>query len=292
MSAEAALGAGFRPTSRSRRARPWRRPKVALPAALLGVLAVLAAGAPLLAPYGPNEQDLMSVLQGPSADHWFGTDSVGRDQLSRLLFGMRTSLLASAEAVTLAVVIGVPSGLVAGYRGGRLDAAASRVNEAIMSVPGLVLALTVVAVLGPGLSNSMLAVGVVLTPMLFRIGRAAALEVKQNTFVEAAVSIGCPGRRILWRHIAPNSLAPLIVQISLLFGYAIVAESSLSYLGLGVRAPDPSLGAMLASAYTRLDLQYLILWPGVALCLLVVGFILLGDGLREALSVNHRGGRR
>jgi peptide/nickel transport system permease protein len=292
VSAGTASVAGLRASFGRSRTRLLRHPKVVLPASLLGVLVVLAVGAPVFAPYGPNEQDLMQVLQGPSADHWFGTDSVGRDQLSRLLFGMRTSLLASSEAVALAVAVGVPTGLLAGYRGGRLDAAASRVNEAIMSVPGLVLALTVVAVLGPGLFNAMMAVGVVLTPMLFRISRAAALEVKENTFVEAAVSIGCPHRRILWRHVAPNSIAPLIVQISLLFGYAIVAESSLSYLGLGVRAPDPSLGAMLAAAYTRLDLRYLILSPGIALCLLVVGFILLGDGLRESLSVHHRGGRR
>jgi peptide/nickel transport system permease protein len=130
----------------------------------------------------------------------------------------------------------------------------------------------------------MLAVGIVLTPMLFRIGRAAALDVTQHTYVEASRSIGCRDRRILWRHVTPNAVGPLIVQVSLLFGYAIVAESSLSYLGLGVQPPQPSLGSMLAAANTHLDLGYLLYFPGVALCLLVVGFILLGDGLRDQLS--------
>lgn len=254
---------------------------------LLLVLVVILLG-PLFV-VAPNEQDLVNALASPSGDSWLGTDELGRDQVSRMLHGGRTTLLASFQAVTLAVVIALPLGLIAGYLGGWIDSVLSRFNDALMSVPGLILAVTVVAVLGPGLTGAMIAVGVIMAPLLYRIVRGATLTVRAETFVEASRAIGCTHARIMFRHVLLNIVPPVLVQITLLLGVAMVAESGLSFLGLGVRPPTPSWGGMLRTAFNNLySGRHLMFPPGIAIALTVFAFSQLGDGLRDALAAGRR----
>jgi len=269
--------------------RRFRRDKVAVVAlGFLVLLVLVAIFAPLVAPYPPNEQNLLIRLQRPSWDHLLGTDQFGRDQLSRLIFGARTSLVASLEAVAIGVVFGVPLGLLAGYFGGWVNAVLDRLSDALMSVPGLVLALTVVAVLGPGLSNAMIAIGVILMPRFFRITRATTQEVREETFIEASRALGCRPRRILWKHIFPNTVSPVVVQSSLTLGTAILAEASLSFLGLGVRPPTASWGSMIftASSVFYTD-SFLVVAPGVAIMLTVLAFSIVGDAARDAMGAGR-----
>lgn len=279
-------------------ARRWRdRPfisrfiasrKAMFSATFLLLLIILLIVGPLFV-LPPNKQDLMNALASPSGDSWLGTDELGRDQVSRMLHGGRTTLLASMQAVTLAVAIALPLGLVAGYLGGWIDSALSRFNDALMSVPGLILAVTVVAVLGPGLTNAMIAVGVIMAPLLYRIVRGATLGVRSETYVEASRAIGCTHRRIMYRHILLNIVPPVLVQITLLLGVAMVAESGLSFLGLGVRPPTPSWGGMLRTAFNNLySGRHLMYPPGIAIAVAVFAFSQLGDGLRDALAAGRR----
>jgi peptide/nickel transport system permease protein len=266
------------------------------PVALISVgylilLALVAILAPVLAPYDPDRSDLLAAYRPPSGDHLLGTDQIGRDVLSRLMFGARTSLIAAFEAVGVSTLIGTLLGLCAGYYGRRVDTALSRVNDALMSVPPLILALAVVAVLGPGLTNAMFAVGIVSVPRVFRVVRASAIDIGHSSFVEASVALGCRSRRVLFAHILPNAFGPLLVVITVSMATAVLAEAGLSYLGLGVQPPTPSWGGMLAEASKRLDLRYLIYPPGIALALTVGAFTVVGDGLRAALGIRP-GGRR
>jgi peptide/nickel transport system permease protein len=282
----------LRKASRHRILSHFRQRPVALVAfGFLVLLVIVAVFAPLVAPYDPNHSDLTAIFQPPGHGHLLGTDEIGRDVLSRLIFGARTSMLAALEAVTISVSIGLLLGLVAGYYGRWLDTGLSRITDALMSVPPLILALAMVAVLGPGLSKAMLAVGIVSVPRAYRVVRAASIDVRQTTFIEASIALGCRNRRVLFGHILPNSLSPLLVVITVSMATAVLAESGLSYLGLGVQPPTASWGGMLAEASKRLDLSYLIYPPGIALAVTVAAFTVVGDTLRRATSARSGASR-
>lgn len=249
----------------------------------LVLLVLLAAFAPSIAPNDPNKQSLLDNFQSPSWDHWLGTDHFGRDVLSRLLFGARVSLGGPMIALIVAVSIGVPAGLVAGYRGGAVDWVISRVADTMLSVPAIVLAIAFVAVFGPSLFNAMAIVGLVYAPYLFRIIRGSTMTLSEDTFVDSARSIGCGEMRILATHILPNVLGLLVAQVILILGHALLAEASLSFLGLGVQPPTASWGSMLRDAYeNRYQAPYAVVLPGVAISITVLAFSVVGDGVRRA----------
>ncbi len=259
-------------------------------AAVVGVafviaIALVAALAPHIAPFPPGEQNLRLALKGPSAEHWLGTDELGRDVLSRLIFGARVSLVAGVEAVGVGVLIGVPSGLIAGYFGRWIDSILSRIAEAILSFPPLLLAIAIVGVLGKGITNAMLAIGVVFAPRFFRLVRGSVLAVREETYVEAARSIGCRHRMIVRKHILPNVISPLLIQVMLTIGLAMLSEASLSFLGLGVQPPEPSWGSMMGSAYRHVSRQpWQAVYPGLVLVLVVLAFNSIGEGLRSSIG--------
>jgi len=271
--------------------RRFRRQKVAMVA--LGFLAALiltAAFAPWLVPHDPNAQSLIDRLQSPNATYWLGTDDLGRDVLSRMLIAARVSLLAAVEATAVSIVLGVPLGLAAGYLGGWVDTVTSRVADAIMAIPSLLFALAIIAVLGPDLTKAMLAIGFVNAPRFFRIVRGATLVVREQPFIVAALALGGSGRRIVAGHILPNVQSPLIVQISLSMGFAILFEAALSFLGLGVQPPDASWGTMLGRSTKFMErAPYLVIFPGLAIFLTVLAFNILGDAINDALSQRTRG---
>ncbi len=255
----------------------------------LFVLILVAIFAPLIAPHDPNEQELLRSLEGPSGDYWFGTDGKGRDVFSRLLYASRVALLAPLQAVTVAVAIGVPTGLLAGTIRGRLDSVLSRVADALLAMPPLVVALTIVAILGPGLTNAMMAIGIVYAPRLFRITRGSTLAVSQELFVDASRSIGCSTPRLVGAHILPNIAGPLLVQVSLMMGFSLLAEATLSFLGLGVQIPDSSWGTMLRDAYqNNFRAPYGVIPPGVAMTLTILAFNTFGDALRDVVTARRR----
>ena len=264
-----------------------------LGACVLILVVAIAVLAPLVAPHDPNAQDLLLRLQRPGSDgHPLGTDQFGRDVLSRLIYGSRVSLVAAAQAVGVAALIGVPLGMLAGYGSRRADAVLNWSNDALMSVPALILALTIVAVLGPGsLTNAMLAIGIVTAPRFFRVARAATQDVRHETYIEASRAIGCKRGRILGRHVFPNAVTPLVIQVALTLGAAVVAEASLSFLGFGVRPPTASWGSMLNDAYVNLSqAPYLVYIPGLTIAIVVLAFTLVGDGLRDALGTRTKAG--
>ena len=273
--------------------RRFRRQRVAVVGlAFLVLVVVLALLAPVLAAQDPNAQVLRDRLQGPGGRHWLGTDDLGRDVLSRLLYAARVSLLAALEATVVAVALGVPLGLFAGYLGGWLDAVAGRAADAVMSVPALLLALAIVGVLEPNLTNAMVAIGVVYAPRFFRVVRASALVVRQETYIEAARSLGGSTPGILWGHVLPNVLSPLVVEVSIAMSFAMLAEAGLSFLGLGVQPPDASWGSMLGRSTRFMDqAAHLVLIPGTAIFLTVLAFNVVGDGLRDSLGRELRKGR-
>jgi len=273
--------------------RVWRRLR-RNPTALAGGVIVLlfiaiAIAAPLLAPYEPNVSSWLTVRKPPTAAHWMGTDDVGRDVMSRLIHGSRASLSAGIISVAIALLIGVPLGVLAGYYGGWLDAVISRVTEAVLACPFLILAIALAAFLGPSLTNAMIAIGISATPVFIRLTRAQVLAAKSEDYVEAARALGNPHLRIALRHIFPNIVAPLIVQATLAIAAAVIAEASLSFLGLGQQPPAPSWGSMLNTARNYVDqAPWMAIWPGVSIFLLVLSFNLLGDGLRDALDPRHK----
>lgn len=286
---EAAAGfeqLGASESARRRFLRRFRRQRPALYA--LGFLILLALGAlfaPWVAPYDPLAQNLDRVLESPSVDHWFGTDELGRDVASRTLFAARISLMAAFQAVLIALVIGVPPGLLAGLAGGWVDNLIMRFTDALMAFPPLILAVAIVAALGPSLTNAMIAVGILLSPTFLRLMRGTAMAVAQETYVEAARSIGCSQGWIIVRHILPNVVSPLFVQISVFAGVAMLAEAGLSFLGLGAQPPDSSWGAMVGRGFRYISLSpSLIVFPGLAIAVTVLAFYVLGDGLRDALG--------
>jgi peptide/nickel transport system permease protein len=254
-------------------------------AVLVALTVIMAVFAPLLTHYDPVQASFLTVRQAPSAAHWFGTDELGRDVLSRLLYGARASLLAGVVSVCIAVVIGVPLGLVAGYFGKLVDGVISRIADALLSIPFLILAIALAAFLGPSLTNAMAAIGISAMPRFVRLTRGQALAVKAEEYVEGARAIGLGHGRIIMRYILPNVLPPIIVQASLTIATAIIAEASLSFLGLGQLPPAPSWGSMLNTAKDFVSqAPWMSVFPGIAIFLAVLGFNLLGDGLRDALD--------
>lgn len=280
------------PTRRGGR-RAWRMllaDKVALVAAIFLVLIILIAiFAPLVAPADPADQDLNNVLSGWTLAHPLGTDDVGRDLLSRLIYGTRVSLEASAIAVAVGVIIGVPIGIVAGYFGGWLDAIMMRIVDTLLAFPALVLAVGVGAALGPGLVRSMTAVGVVFAPILARLARGQVLAIRQRLFVEVATTYGTSSSRMIWRHVLPNVIRPLVVQATFLLAVGLLAEAALSFLGLGVQPPTASWGTMLQSSFQFISLSPSQIYaPGVAIAITVLSFNILGDFLNDVLDPNTR----
>ena len=253
------------------------------------LLAFAALFAPLLAPHDPNKQDLLNVLQGPSGDFLLGTDNKGRDVFSRILYAGRVALMAPLLAVTVGVVLGVPAGLLAGTTRGRIDRILGRLADTILSIPPLVTALAIVAILGPGLTNAMLAIGIVYAPRLFRVTRGATMSVSEELYIDASRSVGCSTPRLLWAHVLPNIAGPLLVQISLMMGFSLLAEASLSFLGLGIQIPDASWGSMLRDAYQdKFRAPYAVVPPGIAMTLTILAFNTLGDGLRDVITARRR----
>jgi peptide/nickel transport system permease protein len=274
-------------------ASPWRRALRKLArrkGALFGATVVLAfvlmaLFAPWIAPQDPIATSWGAIRKAPSAEHWFGTDEIGRDVLSRVIFGTQASLLAGVVSVSISLLLGVPIGLAAGFLGGAFDALVSRITDAFLACPFLILAIAMAAFLGPSLTNAMIAIGVSATPVFVRLTRGQVLNVKVEDYVEAARAVGNPPWRIALRHVLPNITAPLIVQATLAIAAAVIAEASLSFLGLGQQPPAPSWGSMLNTAKNYIDnAPWMAVWPGLAIFLLVLAFNLLGDGLRDALD--------
>ena len=250
---------------------------------------LIALLAPWLAPYDPVATSWSAVRAAPSAAHWFGADELGRDVLSRIIWGTRASILAGVVSVSISLALGVPIGMLTGYLGRWVDALISRVTDAMLACPFLILAIALAAFLGPSLTNAMIAIGISATPIFIRLTRAQVLAAKAEDYVEAARALGNPHLRIALRHILPNIVAPLIVQATLAIAAAVIAEASLSFLGLGQQPPAPSWGSMLNTARNYVDqAPWMAIWPGLSIFLLVLSFNLLGDGLRDALDPRHK----
>jgi len=278
-------------------AGPWRRAlwrlrrrRVAMfGLAIVAAFVVLALAAPWIAPHDPIATSWGAIRKAPSSEHWFGTDEIGRDVLSRVVWGTQASLLAGVVSVSISLALGVPIGLLAGFLGGIVDGLISRVTDAFLACPFLILAIAMAAFLGPSLTNAMIAIGVSATPIFVRLTRAQVLNVKVEDYIEAARAVGNPPWRIALRHVLPNVTAPLIVQATLAIAAAVIAEASLSFLGLGQQPPAPSWGSMLNTAKNYVDqAPWMAIWPGLAIFCLVLAFNLLGDGLRDALDPRQR----
>ena len=251
---------------------------------------LLAVTAPWLAPYGPLEQDLMATLQPPSWRHLLGTDDLGRDVLSRILYGARISLLVGIVVVTIAGVIGMFMGLLAGYFGGWINAVIMRINDALMSLPPIVLMLAISAVLGGGLKSILVSVGIVLAPTYCRLMCGQILTLKESDFITAAHVIGASNMRIMVRHLVPNAFPPLLVLVTINLGTAIMFEATLSFLGIGIAPPTAAWGSMVMTGYRYLLKNPVLSFaPGLSIMLLVLGFNMVGDGLRDALDPRLKG---
>lgn len=256
---------------------------------VLSVMLFLAATADILTPYDPNHQNYSSVLQPPDADHPFGTDELGRDMYSRVVYGTRVSLEVGLVSVGIGLVMGVAIGLLAGYSSGLVDEGLMRLMDGLWAFPALILALAITAALGQGAVNTMIAIGIVYIPAFARLTRAQALSLRERDFIAAASVAGANAWRIMLRHVLPNATAPLVIQASLLVAGAIITEASLSFLGLGVRPPATSWGSMLRSGYQYLSTApWLSIFPGLAIFAAVLGLNLLGDGLRQVLDPRLR----
>src|ERR1700741_572259 len=257
--------------------------------AVIAAFIVIALFAPLVSPYDPIATSWSLVRKAPSAQPWFGPDDLGRDILARVIYGARASLMAGAISVGIALAIGVPFGLIAGYRGGFLDALISRITDAMLACPFLILAIALAAFLGPSLGNAMIAIGISAAPIFIRLTRGQVMSVKVEDYVEAARAMGNPPWRIALFHILPNIMPSLRVQATLSIAAAIIAEAALSFLGLGQQPPAPSWGSMLNSAQRFLtNAPWMAIWPGLAIFLVVLSFNLVGDGLRDALDPRSR----
>lgn len=256
------------------------------------VLLVMIAAAlvgPALAPYGVNETDIAGALKAPSAEHWFGTDDLGRDVFSRVVIAAQVSLRVAVISVAIALVLGVLLGIVSGYAGGWADGVLMRMVDVMFAFPMLILALAIVAVLGPGANTATIAIGVVYVPIFARVARASTLSVRSEPFVRASQTMGTGAGRILVKHILPNISGPIIVQTSLSLAFAILSEAALSFLGLGVQPPQPSWGRMLFEAQSFLGTAWwLAVFPGLAIFLTVLSCNLVGDGLRDVLDPKQR----
>ncbi|MDC3415824.1 ABC transporter permease [Aquibacillus salsiterrae] len=253
------------------------------------IILLTAIFAKWLTPYDPYEMDPVNRLQSPNGEFWFGTDQFGRDIFSRIVYGARISLQVGIIAVGFSFIVGTIMGLIAGYSGGWVDNLISRITDVLFSFPDILLALVIMAILGSSLNNLMLAIGIVYVPIFARIARGTVLNIKDSLYIEAARSMGVRPITILWRHILPNAMAPLIVQITLSFAFAILAEAALSFLGLGVSPDTPSWGIMLSEAKDWMELSWwTAIFPGIAITLAVFSFNIMGDGLRDALDPRLR----
>ncbi len=268
------------------------------PAGLFGLVVVVglclaAVFAPLVAPYDPAAQDIANRLQGPSESHPLGTDHLGRDLLSRIIFGARVELGVAVPAVLIALVLGLLLGVTAGYRGGRVDNACIVVMDSIQSFPSVVLALTVLAVLGPSLRNVLVVIAITFSPQYARVARASVLAVKQNPFIEGARALGATSPRIVTVHVLPNIVAPLFILLAMNIPSAIAVEAGLSFLGVGVQPPTPSWGVILAEGFERArDAPWPVISTGFALILTTLGFTLLGETLRDVIDPRMRAVQR
>jgi ABC-type dipeptide/oligopeptide/nickel transport system permease subunit len=275
------------PRSNARRvlARFARNRTALIGLVLVTLFVLVAVFGPMLAPYDPTRTNWSAVRKPPSGLFWFGTDELGRDVFARLVYGARASLLAGVVSVAIAFTVGVPFGMIPGYLGGWIDTVVMRVVDALLAVPFLVLAIAFAAFLGPSLTNAMIAIGISTAPLFARLARGETLVLREEEFIEAARAIGAPHWKILLRHIFPNALPPLVVQVTLSIATAIIAEAALAFLGLGQQPPAPSWGSMLNAARSFLEqAPWMAIYPGVAIFLTVLGFNLLGDGLRDALD--------
>ena len=273
--------------------RTWRRLRHRVGAlfglAIVAFFVLIAFAAPWIAPHDPLATSWSEVRGAPSLAHLFGSDELGRDVLSRVIWGARASILAGVVSVSISLGLGVPIGMAAGYLGRWVDALISRITDAMLACLFLILAIALAAFLGPSLTNAMIAIGISATPVFIRLTRAQVLAAKSEDYVEAARALGNPHLRIALRHIFPNIVAPLIVQATLAIAAAVIAEASLSFLGLGQQPPAPSWGSMLNTARNYVDqAPWMAIWPGLSIFLLVLSFNLLGDGLRDALDPRHR----
>ena len=275
---------------RSRRGDLWRRfrkNRLALIGGTIVLLMVLiAVFASVVAPYNPLKQNYAAAMQAPSKSHWFGTDDLGRDVLSRVIYGARNSLSAGVVSVGLAFAVGLPVGMVAGYYRGFWDEVViMRITDAFQAIPFLILALAMAAVLGPGLGKAMIAIGIGFTPAVIRMVRSQVLAHRESDYVQAARALGATDARIMFHHLLPNIAGPLIVQASLMTAAAVIAEAGLSYLGLGIQPPDPAWGSSLKFAQGFLTIApWMAYYPGVAIFVSVLSINLLGDGLRDMLD--------
>lgn len=256
-----------------------------LGAVLVGFFALLAILAPVIAGFDPLQTSFTAIRKPPSALHWLGTDELGRDLFSRMAYGARTSLMAGVVSVFIAMVVGVPFGVIAGYFGGWADSIISRLIDAMLAIPFLIMAIALAAFLGASLTNAMIAIGLSAAPVFARLTRGQVMSVRNEEYIEAAQVLGLRHPRIIWRYILPNALSPIIVQATLTIAAAIIAEASLSFLGLGQQPPSPSWGSMLNTAKNFISqAPWMSIWPGAAIFLVVLGFNLLGDGLRDAID--------
>jgi len=277
------------PVLPKRRSRAWakfrRNPAALLGGAIVLFFVVVALLAPLLPIPGPTETDWAAVRKAPTSAHPFGTDEIGRDVLSRMIWGAQASLLAGVVSVLIAVALGVPLGVLAGYRKGWADAIISRFTEALLAAPFLILAIALAAFLGPSLTNAMIAIGLSAMPVFIRLARGQTMAVMTEDYAESARAVGVGHFALVRRYILPNIFPPILVQGTLTIATAIIAEASLSFLGLGQQPPAPSWGSMLNIAKNFLEqAPWMALYPGIAIFLVVLGFNLLGDGLRDALD--------
>lgn len=252
---------------------------------MIGALLLVAIFAPYIAPYEPNEQNILFRYQAPSAKHWLGTDEMGRDILSRIIYGSRISLQVGLISISLALLVGVILGLMAGYYGGFIDMLVMRLMDIMLAFPAILLAIAIVAILGPQLQNAMIAIAIINIPRFARVIRSSTLSIKESEYIKAARALGAKDIRIITRHLFPNALAPLIVQTTLSIATAILEAAALSFLGLGAQPPSPEWGAMLTDARSALQkAPWVATFPGLAIIFGVLGFNLLGDGLRDALD--------
>lgn len=285
-----------KPKSREKKfnGRPWfrqlrRNTKATVGAAVLVIIFAAAIFANQLSPYPPNQQNLLNRLESPNAEHWLGTDHFGRDVMSRIIHGGRVSLQVGFISVGIALAIGGLMGLVSGFYGGTIDSVVSAIVDVLLALPAFLLALAIVAALGPNLTNVMIAVGIANIPQFARITRSAVLTVREQDFVTAAEAVGSADRRIMFKHVVPNALGPVIVQVTLSLAGAILAAAGLSFLGLGAQPPTAEWGSMLNSArpYIR-DAHWAVTYPGLAIMVTVLALNLVGDGLRDALDPRRK----
>lgn len=270
--------------------RAFRRTSARIGLAIALLFLVLTVTAPWVAPYDPFDQDLSSALSPPSAEHLFGADQYGRDVLSRVMYGTRTALVAIVVAGGLALTVGGALGLIAGFVGGAADAVIMRIVDVLLAFPYLLLALIIVAALGPSLTNSIIAIGIIYTPQYARLMRGQVLAIQNAEFVWAARSVGATRRRIMLRHVLPNSFSPVAVMATLQAGSVVVETAGLSFLGLGAQPPSPDWGALLADGHSYfLSAWWIATFPGLAIFLVVLGFNLIGDALRDELDPRRRG---